>query len=241
VFKTKAIIAAGGLGTRLQGFRDNNSTKILLEVNGIPMINLQLNQLINWGLKEFIIITNPTYDQIIKDATLSYTEKYKIQYAIQEKQLGITHALLQAKNYVENDQNILFVLGDNFFGKNPIENLNFEDLTQNDIGSIIFSTEVQNPKDFGVIEVDENQKVLSIEEKPINPKSNKAVVGLYFFDESCFINAERVKPSNRGEYEITDLIDIYIKKNICLVKNLDSWWIDAGTPDRIIELESKLS
>lgn len=241
MLKTKAIIAAGGLGTRLQGFRDNNSTKILLEVNGIPMINLQLNQLINWGLKEFIIITNPTYDQIIKDATLSYTEKYKIQYAIQEKQLGITHALLQAKNYVENDQNILFVLGDNFFGKNPIENINFENLTQNDIGSIIFSTEVQNPKDFGVIEVDENQKVLSIEEKPINPKSNRAVVGLYFFDESCFINAERVKPSNRGEYEITDLIDIYIKKNICLVKNLDSWWIDAGTPDRIIELESKLS
>jgi len=241
VFKTKAIVAAGGLGTRLQGFRDNNSTKILLEVNGISMINLQLNQLINWGLQEFIIITNPTYDQLIKDATLSYTEKYKIQYAIQEKQLGITHALLQAKNYVENDHNVLFVLGDNFFGKNPIENLNFGDLTQSDIGSIIFSTEVQNPKDFGVIEVDENHKVLNIEEKPKNPKSNKAVVGLYFFDKSCFKNAERVKPSNRGEYEITDLIDIYIKKNICLVKNLDSWWIDAGTPDRIIELESKLS
>lgn len=241
MFNTKAIIAAGGLGTRLQGFRGNDSTKILLEVNGTSMINLQLEQLISWGLNSFIIITNPTYDEMIKNATLEYTKNFDIKYTIQEQQLGITHALMQARNYVDSNQNVIFVLGDNFFGENPFENINFEEFTLNKIGSLIFSKEVDNPEDFGVIEVDENQTVLSIVEKPKNPKSKNAVVGLYYFDKNCFINAQKVVPSSRGEYEITDLIDIYIKNNSCLLKKLDSWWIDAGTPDRIIELENKLS
>ena len=237
----KCIIAAGGLGTRLQGFRDNQSTKILLKVNSKPMIIQQLEQLISWGLNNFVIITNPSFDKLIKEETSQIREKYNIDYAIQPEQLGISHALKQASSYVNDDDQVIFVLGDNFFGNNPLVNIDFDELLSTNKNSIIFTKEVTNPEEFGVAVIDSSSKVIQIEEKPQNPKSNSAVVGLYIFDSTCMKKIDELKPSSRGEYEITDLINLYINEGKCSSINLDTWWIDAGTPERIIDLEEKLT
>ncbi len=236
----KCIIAAGGLGTRLQGFRGNQSTKILLKVNSKPMIMQQLEQLISWGLEDFVIITNPSFDSLIKQETSEISEKYSIDFAIQSEQLGISHALKQAKSYVNDDDQVVFVLGDNFFGINPMQNIDFEELLNSNKNSIIFTTEVPNPEEFGVAVTDLNNKVIQIEEKPKKPKSNNAVVGLYIFDATCMAKIDELKPSSRGEYEITDLINLYIDEGRCNSVSLNTWWIDAGTPERILDLEEKL-
>ena len=205
------------------------------------MILQQLEQLISWGLKDFVIITNPSFDALIRNETIQINEKYNIKYAIQPEQLGISHALKQAKSYVNEGDQVVFVLGDNFFGNNPIENINFEELYSLDKNSIIFTKEVTNPEEFGVAVTDSKNKVIQIEEKPKEPKSNKAVVGLYIFDSTCMKKIDELKPSDRGEYEITDLINLYINEGKCSSINLDTWWIDAGTPERIVDLEEKLT
>lgn len=237
--KIKTVIAAGGLGTRLQGFRGNDSTKILLEVDGSPMIIRQIEQLTNWGLNEFIIITNPSFDKLIREVIGSYFPDKDINFTIQHEQKGISHALMCAKEYIYSGDTVFFVLGDNFFENNPAESINIEDLSKNK-GSYIFSHKVENPEEFGVAEFDSNNNVISIEEKPENPKSNQAVVGIYIYDDTVMDKIATLKPSNRGEYEVTDLNNLYIQDGNCKNVTIDGWWIDAGTPDRIIELESKL-
>ena len=238
--KIKTVIAAGGLGTRLQGFRGNDSTKILLEVDGSPMIIRQIEQLTNWGLNEFIIITNPSFDKLIRDVIGSYFPDKDINFTIQHEQKGISHALMCAKEYVYSGDTVFFVLGDNFFENNPAESINIEDLSKNK-GSYIFSHKVENPEEFGVAEFDSNNNVISIEEKPENPKSNQAVVGIYIYDDTVMDKIATLKPSNRGEYEVTDLNNLYIQDGKCKNVTIYGWWIDAGTPDRIIELEGKLT
>ena len=111
----KCVIAAGGLGTRLKNFRNLDTTKMLLEVNGIPMINRQINQLIEWGLEEFVVITNPEFESITKDVVKTNFQDIKIDFVIQEKQEGISHALLQAEPFLKDNKSTVFVLGDNFF------------------------------------------------------------------------------------------------------------------------------
>ena len=238
--KIKTVIAAGGLGTRLQGFRGNDSTKILLEVDGSPMIIRQIEQLTNWGLNEFIIITNPSFDKLIRGVIGSYFPDKNINFTIQHEQKGISHALMCEKEYIYSGDTVFFVLGDNFFENNPAESIKIEDLTKNK-GSYIFSHKVENPEEFGVAEFDSNNNVISIEEKPENPKSNQAVVGIYIYDDTVMDKIATLKPSNRGEYEVTDLNNIYIQDGKCKNVTIDGWWIDAGTPDRIIELEGKLT
>jgi len=234
----RCIIAAGGLGTRLQDFRGNKSTKILLDVNGISMINRQITQLLQWGMRKFVIITNPEYLDMINEVTLNSFENLSIDFAVQEEPKGISHALYQARDFVNPNEKIFFVLGDNFFENNPFNNFHLDKFEE---GACIFTTEVSNPEEFGVAEIDSDGNVLSIEEKPNHPKSNAAVVGIYLFDDSVFKKIETLEPSARGEYEVTDLCNIYVNENKCLNFNLKGWWIDAGTPDRIIELEEKLS
>ena len=234
----KCIIAAGGLGTRLQDFRGNKSTKILLDVKGTSMINRQISQLYKWGMRKFVIITNPEYLDMVKEDTLNKFDNLKIDFTVQEEPRGISHALYQARDYVDQNEKIFFVLGDNFFENNPFNNFHFDKFEE---GACIFTTEVSNPEEFGVAEIDSNGNVLSIEEKPNHPKSNAAVVGIYMFDDSVFKKIETLEPSARGEYEITDLCNIYVNDNKCLNLDLNGWWIDAGTPERIIELEEKLS
>ena len=238
--KIKTVIAAGGLGTRLQGFRGNDSTKILLEVDGSPMIIRQIEQLTNWGLNEFIIITNPSFDKLIRDVIGSYFPDKDINFTIQHEQKGISHALMCAKEYIYSGDTVFFVLGDNFFENNPAVSINMEELSKNK-GSYIFSHKVKNPEEFGVAELDSNNNVISIEEKPENPKSNQAVVGIYIYDDTVMDKIATLKPSNRGEYEVTDLNNLYIQDGKCKNVTIDGWWIDAGTPDRIIELERKLT
>ena len=237
--KIKCVIAAGGLGTRLQGFRQNDKTKILLEVNGMPMINRQINQINNWGIEEFIIITSPDFDELTREVTRNTFPNLNINYSIQETPEGISHAFSKAEKFVDENDILLLVLGDNFFGENPLNGINFENFEKNN-GCIIFTKNVDNPSEFGVAEVDNKGNVLLIEEKPKTPKSNLAVVGIYIFDYLAMDNIKQLEPSDRGEYEITDLINIYINQSSCLNVELSDWWIDAGTPDRIIELESKL-
>ena len=234
----KCIVAAAGLGTRLQDFRGNKSTKILLEVNGMSMINRQIYQLSKWGLKKFVVITNPEYFNLIKEVTLNEFDNLDIEFTIQNEPKGISHALYQAKNYVNENEKIFFVLGDNFFEKNPLQTFDFKNFHK---GACIFTTEVNNPEEFGVAEIDSTGKVSSIEEKPLQPKSNAAVVGIYLFDNTAFNKIETLTPSSRGEYEVVDLCNIYVDEDECLNLNIDGWWIDAGTPERIIELENKLN
>tara|TARA_B100001741_G_scaffold313057_1_gene317978 strand:- start:140 stop:871 length:732 start_codon:yes stop_codon:yes gene_type:complete len=234
----KCIIAAGGLGTRLQDFRGNKSTKILLDVKGTSMISRQISQLYKWGMRKFVIITNPEYLDMVKEDTLNKFDNLNIDFTVQEEPKGISHALYQARDYVDQNEKIFFVLGDNFFENNPFNNFHLDKFEE---GACIFTTEVSNPEEFGVAEIDGDGKVLSIEEKPHHPKSNAAVVGIYMFDDSVFKKIETLEPSARGEYEVTDLCNIYVNENKCLNLDLNGWWIDAGTPDRIIELEEKLS
>ena len=235
----KTVIAAGGLGTRLQGFRGNESTKVLLEVYGLPMIVRQINQLTSWGMTEFIIITNPSFDNMIKDVMIQYFPEKNIKYTIQHEQRGISHALLCADEYIDSGDTVLFILGDNFFENNPTESINIDEII-NKSGAYIFSHKVDNPEEFGVAELDAKNNVVSIEEKPDNPKSNNAVVGVYIYDDTVMEKIKTLKPSARGEYEVTDLNNLYIEEGMCKNVTLKGWWIDAGTPERIIDLESKL-
>ena len=236
----KTVIAAGGLGTRLQGFRGNESTKVLLEVDGLPMIVRQINQLTSWGMTEFIIITNPSFDNMIKNVMKQFFPDKNIKFTIQHEQRGISHALLCAEEYIDSGDTVLFILGDNFFENNPTESLNIDEVI-NISGAYIFSHKVDNPDEFGVAELDAENNVVSIEEKPVNPKSNNAVVGVYIYDDTVMEKIKTLKPSARGEYEVTDLNNLYIEEGICKNVTLSGWWIDAGTPKRIIELESKLT
>ena len=143
----KCVIAAGGLGTRLQGFRDNDKTKVLLEVNKIPMINQQINQLNKWGIEEFIIITNPNFDSLIKEVTSKAFPELSINYSIQDNPKGISHAFSKAEQYIDNGDVVIFVLGDNFFEKNLIKDVDFNNFS-NEGGCIIFTTRVTNPNEF---------------------------------------------------------------------------------------------
>ena len=238
--KIKTVIAAGGLGTRLIGYKGNDKTKVLLEVNGAPMINQQIHQLTSWGLNDFTIITNPAYDKLIKNVTSELTSNISLNFEVQDKPLGISHALSKAKPQIKGDEIIILMLGDNFFGNNPLKKVDFEKI-YNYGGCHIFSISVPNPSEFGIAEIDFENNVLNIEEKPIEPKSNNAVVGLYVFDKNALNYISKLKPSLRGEYEITDLIEIYINQNLCTHSSIESWWIDAGTPERVKDLENKLS
>ena len=232
--KIYTIIAAGGLGKRLQNYGNNKKTKMLLEINGQTMITKQLNQLISWGLENFIVITNPKYDKLIKDELSKNMSDLDIQYSLQDEQLGVAHALLQAEDKVPEDAKILYILGDNFFEYNPL--IDFDISKSN---ASIFLTKVSNPEEFGVVEIVED-KIKSIEEKPINPKSDYIAVGLYLFDNLCFQYIKSIKKSDRGEYEITSLIEKYLDNNDLNFQFTNGWWIDAGTPEAIETIEKLL-
>jgi len=237
--RIKCVIAAGGLGTRLQGFRDNDKTKILLEVNSMPMINQQINQLKQWGVEEFVIVTSPNFDSLIREVTSQAFPDLTINYTIQDNPKGISHAFSKAEQYICTGDTVIFVLGDNFFEENLTKEVDFNKFS-NEGGCIIFTKKVTNPNEFGVATVDNLGNVMNIEEKPAKPKSNLAVVGLYIFDSLAMSKIKKLSPSSRGEYEITDLINMYINEKKCTNVEFDGWWVDAGTPDRIIELENLL-
>ena len=229
--KIYTVVAAGGLGKRLQNFRNSKKTKMLLEINGQSMITKQLNQLISWNLDNFIIITNPKYDKLIKDDLSKNMPDLNVEYSLQDEQLGVAHALLQAEKLVPEDAKILYILGDNFFEFNPLIDL---DISKSNAS--IFLTKVSNPEEFGVVEIVDN-KIKSIQEKPTNPKSDYIAVGLYLFDNLCFEYIKSIQKSDRGEYEITSLIEKYLNNHSLNYQFTKGWWVDAGTPEAIKTIE----
>lgn len=225
----KGIILAGGTGSRLYPLT-NTINKQLLPVYDKPMIYYPFCTLLSCGIKEFCIISSPeylsSYEKLFGDGSqLGISITYKIQY----KPRGIAESFIIAEDFIGKD-NVALILGDNIFHGMP----RIKPLLE---GAIIFGYPVKNPNDYGVIEFDEENNVTSIEEKPSNPKSNYAVPGLYFYDNKVIDYAKSLKPSARGEIEITDLNLIYLdKKKLTAVKFAKGTaWLDAGSAESLFE------
>lgn len=231
--KNYAVIAAGGLGTRLKNYDQNNSTKVLIDINGISMISLQIKQLMSWGLSNFVIITNPEYHDMIKDDVNSNFKDINLNFVVQLEPNGIADALSYASKHIPKNSIVTFVLGDNFFGSNPLINFNLDNFS----GAHLFVKEVSNPQEFGVIKVVDD-RVVNLYEKPKDYISPYAVVGLYIYEYNCFEYIKLLKPSARGELEITDLNKLFLNKKNVNYTILESWWIDAGTEERIKTLKN---
>ena len=239
--KMKGIILAGGSGTRLAPLT-NVISKQLLPVYDKPMICYPLATLMNLGIKEILIIST-AQDTPNIEKYLGNGSEYgiKLSYAIQDKPKGIAEAFIIGEKFI-NKSNVCLILGDNIFYGSEISSENLEEkiseLESKKIGGFVFSYHVSDPERYGVIEFSENEeKVISIEEKPKNPKSNWAVTGLYIYDSSVVEISKKLKPSNRGELEITDVNIAYLKKKKLGVVKLKRGfaWLDAGTPDSLLE------
>ena len=230
----KGIILAGGSGSRLHPLT-NVVSKQLLPVFDKPMIYYSLSVLFLAEIKEIAIITtNEDKDKYIR--LLGNGKKFgvRIEYFIQEKPRGIPEAFLICNDFIKASK-VMLVLGDNIFYSHGLTPLILA--SKKNKGATIFSYEVVNPKDFGVVEIDAKNKIKSIEEKPIKPKSNLAITGLYIFDQEVSLFSEKLKISKRGELEIVDLLKIYSKKK--KINHQRLWrgfcWLDTGTPSSLIE------
>ena len=234
----KAIILAGGSGTRLYPITQIIN-KHLLPIYNKPMIYYPLSLIMLLRIREILIIVNPKDLDIYKNLLGDGSKLgISIQYVIQEKPRGLAEGLILAEEFLYGDS-ICYMLGDNiFFGHNLpklLEEAKKE--IESDGGAYIFGYYVKDPERFGVVEFDEEGNVISIEEKPKNPKSNYAVVGLYFYDNEAVEIAKKVKPSDRGELEITSVNEEYLKRGKLKVKLLGRGfaWFDAGTHDSFLE------
>jgi len=232
---TKGIILAGGAGTRLHPLTKIIS-KQLLPIYDKPMIYYPLELLVDAGIKNILIIT--TEQDIDKFKNLLGDGKnwgVNLDYQIQKKPEGIAQALVISKEWI-NSSPLILILGDNLFFGEGFNQIILEALKEN-VGATIFCKEMPDPNRFGVIELDNQSKVLSIEEKPKNPKSNFVVTGLYIYDEFASENASTLSKSKRGEFEITDLNNIYLRNQMLNAILLDDRfeWLDTGTFDSLLE------
>jgi glucose-1-phosphate thymidylyltransferase len=230
----KGIILAGGSGTRLHPLTLAVS-KQLMPVYNKPMIYYPLSTLMHAGISEILFITTPN-DQPLFKHLLGDGSKLgcRFEYQIQNEPNGLAQAFVIGKQFIGND-NVALILGDNiFFGGGMGEKL--ESSIDPD-GGLIFAYRVHDPERYGVVEFDNQRKAISIEEKPENPKSNYAVPGLYFYDNEVIKIAENLKPSARGEYEITDVNQEYLKSGKLQVKTLPRGiaWLDTGTFTSLIQ------
>ena len=230
----KGIILAGGSGTRLYPLTIAVS-KQLMPVYDKPMIYYPLSTLLLAGIKDILIITTP-YDQegFIKLLGDGSQIGCNIQYKVQPSPDGLAQAFILGDEFIGNDAAAL-VLGDNIFYGSEMGTL-LKNKTNPD-GGVVFAYHVSDPERYGVVEFDKDFKALSIEEKPLQPKSNYAVPGLYFYDNSVVNKAKNLKPSKRGEYEITDLNRLYLEEDKLHVQLLGRGyaWLDTGTMDSLVD------
>jgi len=230
----KGIILAGGSGTRLHPITVGIS-KQLMPIYDKPMIYYPISTLIRAGIKDILIITTP-HDNEGFVRLLGDGSKYgcRFEYAIQDQPNGLAEAFLIGEEFIGDDK-VALILGDNLFHGSAFG----EELKRcNDPdGGIVFAYQVSDPERYGVVEFDENMTALSVEEKPTNPKSNYAVVGLYFYDNDVVEIAKGIQPSVRGELEITDINEAYLIKKKLQVRIMDrgSVWLDTGTIDSMVD------
>ncbi len=231
----KGIILAGGAGTRLHPITMSLS-KQLLPVYDKPMIYYPLATLMSAGIREYLIITTPRDQKAFRDL-LGSGEKWGVRFAyeVQAQPNGIAQALIIAESFLDGSPSAL-ILGDNiFYGANLSELLS--SASRRTMGATIFGYYVQDPERYGVVEFDNAGKVIDLLEKPKNPPSNYAVTGVYFYDDRASEMARAIKPSARGELEITDLNRAYLKEGSLIVERLGrgTAWLDTGTHNSLLD------
>lgn len=234
----KGIILAGGSGSRLYPITKGIS-KQLIPINDKPMIYYPLSTLMEGNIKEILIISTPedieSYKRLLGDGSLL---GLKISYKIQPRPDGLAQAFILGKEFI-GDDSVCLILGDNVFCGNKISNLILDTIhnVENEKKANIFGYKVKDPQRYGVAEFDNNMNILSVEEKPKNPKSNYAIVGLYCYPNDVIKKVNDIVPSNRGELEITSLNELYLKENLLKIKLLDDdfFWLDTGTHESLIE------
>ena len=240
--KTKGIILAAGKGTRLMP-ATIPASKPLLPLYDKPMIYYPLETLIRLGIKDILFIVQEDDLLIFKKTFGSGSDVgLNFSYEIQNVQRGIADAYFIADKYLDGNPSVLALSDNIFLGKKYFDYANSALLKMQDVGGSVFGLPVPDPEKFGVIELDENNNIIGIEEKPSKPKSNLIIPGFYFFDSDASEYAKTLKPSHRGELEITDLIEIYLSKKKLALEILDNSivWHDTGNANALLEAAQKV-